>query len=259
MMVKAVAIAFNVVVLLPLALWAAIRESEWRNRNQALVLAAGALLSVVPFITLPDDTEHNLVNVAQALLVVPAVTAIATLHALPWKRVALTAAFVPMTAGSLLSYLGRPPLPIAFERGELHRTSKEGLEKLYTWIRTSTTPDAVFVVDAGRPAKMSGNVSELPAFTGRTLFVDTPTYMTTPHKDFEQRSGLSKRLTSGEALTGQDATYVTALNRPIYLISYSADKEDLLNRMTQLYGAPFFHEGFIAVFDLMATHHVNPI
>jgi hypothetical protein len=152
----------------------------------------------------------------------------------------------------MVSYLGRPGLPIAFENGTMHRTSTEGLEQLYVWIRASTDPRSVFIADPARPAKMSGNVAELPAFTGRTLFVDQPSYLTTPHKDFNRRLDLATRLVAGTAMDRTDTQYLAALNRPVHLISYRADQAELADSLTRLYGPPLFRKGFIGVYAVWA-------
>jgi len=251
MIAKALALVFNVIVLLPLAIWAIVRaKDELRYSCLILVIAACSLLAVVPFVRLPDGTEHNLANTAQTLLVVPAVAALAAKRRPRWIYAVLVGLFVPMTVASLVSYVGRPALPIAFEHGTLHRTSGEGLEQLYEWIRGATSDRAVFITDPGSPAKMSGNVAELPAFTKRTLFVDQPTYMTTPHKDFERRLAMANRLVKGSAMQAADASYLEGLKRPVYLVTYHADQTELQAQLTQMYGAPLFHKSFIAVYEL---------
>jgi hypothetical protein len=256
-LLRAAALALNVVVLLPMAAGGAlVTTGPLRDRCRALLIAACGLLCVVPFISLTDDTEHNLANTAQALLVVPAVALVVT------KRVRwLTAGLVvsicaPMAVATLAAYVGRPPLPVAFDGPVMHRTSDDPLDGLYRWIRDSTPHNAVFVANPLVPAKMSGNVAELPAFTGRTLFVDHASYLTTPHRDFERRSRAATRLVDGLP-TSPDAADLAALRRPVYLLSYRGDQREFMDRLGHLYGAPVFHDRFVAVFDL--NHSVSAI
>jgi len=253
MLLKATAVGTGFMILVPLAIWGCLRTTEvLRDRCWSIVIAAGALLLVIPVIFLPEGNEHNLANVAQCLLAVPAVAWTATRRVSRWTYMCLVGLFVPMTLATTASYLGRPSLPISFEDGLLHRPSDDALEHLYRWARASTPPRAVFVADPPRPVKMSGNVAELPAFTGRALFVDQPSYLTTPHPDFDRRTALATRLAEDIPPTPADAAYLQALERPIYLLSHRADQSERLSRLTQLYGPPLFHEGFVAVFDLAA-------
>lgn len=251
---KAVALALNVIVLLPMAVWGSLGDTgKTRDRCRALVIAACLLLFVVPLISLPDDTEHNLANTAQCLLVVPAVAATLMKRVPRWTGLVLVGLAVPMTLANIASYLGRPTLPVAFEGAVMHRMPDEALEQLYRWTRASTSPEAVFITDPETPVKMSGNVAELPAFTARTLFVDLASYLTTPHRDFERRREMATRLVHGLAMSEQDAAYLAALHRPVYLLSHRADRPELMDRLVQRYAAPVFHDRFVAVFDLART------
>jgi hypothetical protein len=249
-LVRALALALNVIVLLPMAFWAALRVTDrFRDHYRVLVIAACGLLCAVTLVSLPDDTEHNLANTAQCLLVVPAVAL--TVTRLPrFTDLFLVCLFLPMTTASIGSYLGRPSLPVAFEGAVMHRLPDDALEQLYRWTRASTSPNAVFINDPAMPAKMSGNVAELPAFTSRSVFVDHASYLTTPHKDFERRRDMATRLVEGHVMSEPDATYLAALHRTVYLLSYRAGEPALIDRLAKLYGAPVFRERFVAVFDL---------
>jgi len=248
---RSIALAVNLVVLLPMAFWAARRAPDrLRDHCRILVIAACALLIVIPFVALPEDNEHNFANVAQCLLALPAVALTATKRWRSRSDLLLAGLFVPMTVATLVSYLGRPSLPIGFDGRLVHRTSSDPLETLYQWARVSTSRDAVFVCDPSRPVKMSGNVAELPAFTGRTLFVDQASYLTSPHGDFPRRQVIATRMTEGVRLSDADAAYVAALHRPIFLLSYRGTDVELMHRLTQLYGLPVLHEGLFSVFHI---------
>jgi hypothetical protein len=249
---KAIALAVNVVVLLPLAIWGCLRSTEdLKGPCWILVIAACALLFAVPLVSLADDTEHNLANTAYCLLAFPAVAWMPAKGVSRKTYACLVGLFIPTTLGTIISYLDRPPLPIAFQGAILHRMSGDPLERLYQWTRSSTPADAVFVADPSRPVKMSGNVSEFPAFTGRTLFVDEPTYLTTPYGDFARRAEMATRLSQGIAQMTSDSAYLTHMRRPVYLLSYDADQSELKSELKRLYGPPVFQEAFVAVFELV--------
>ena len=248
---KAGSIAASFCVLAPLACYGALRAPEGlRPKLVAIALGGLALIAAVPLIGLAEGNEHNLANVAGILLAVPALGFAAGRGLSPLAAGALVAAFLPVTLGTLASYAGRPPLPIASERGVLVRTpADDPLAELYAWIRRETPPRAVFVVDAAHPVKMATNVSELPAFTGRALFVDQASYLTTPHAAFEDRRRIAADLTAGFALAAPDAAAIRALARPVYVISHAGDDEHLAERLTRLYGPPRFAAGYVAAYD----------
>ena len=116
------------------------------------------------------------------------------------------------------------------------------------------------VTDPERPVKMSGNVSELPAFTGRTLFIDHPSYLTTPYPDTQRRQSIARQLVDGGRSNSEDAAYLWRVRRtylasgeaprPVYLITYRADRTDIVEKMTAANGAPVFRNGLVAVFQL---------
>jgi hypothetical protein len=249
---KTASMAASFCVLAPLACYGALKAPErLRPKLAALALGGLALALAVPLVGLTEGNEHNLANVAEILLAVPALGFVAGRRLSPHASAALVAAFLPVTLGTLASYAGRPPLPIASDGGVLARTpASDPLAELYAWIRSETSRDAVFVVDAARPVKMATNVSELPAFTGRALFVDQPSYLTTPHAGFEARRRIAAEITSGEALAEAARAAILALRRPVYVVSHAGDDEHLAERLTRQYGPPRFAAGFVAVYAL---------
>jgi hypothetical protein len=198
-------------------------------------------------IHLPEGNEHNLSNTAACLLAVPAAGLIRRRAHLAL----LVAAFLPTTAGTLAAFAHRPPMPIASVGQTLVRIPAESdLTGLYDWIRRETQPRSVFVIDCEAPVKMSGNVSELPAFTSRTLFTDAPSYLTTPNRDAAFRGRLAFDATRGEKLSGEQSRYLANLGRPLYVITYAAENAELVGRLEAQYGAPAFLRGIVAVFRL---------
>lgn len=249
MVVKAAALGAGFIVLLPLALWG-VRAAPPHVRAGAAVLTTASLflLIVVPFVELYEVNQHNFVNAASCLLAVPAAAWIAG----RWRRaVALVLIFLPTTAGLTLAFAGRGTLPLVFEDGTFRRTPVGGaLDAFYRWAATSTPQNAVFISDPGRPVKMSGNVSEIPAFTGRALLVDHLTYMTEAYPDREIRSDIAQLVASGHPLTAQQHSYLNKLQRPLYVVTFVADEEHVVSRLTERYGPPLFQQAFVAAFAL---------
>jgi hypothetical protein len=241
------AMIVNFLILGPLAFVGA-RKSQ----TGMLALAGLMMLVVVVAIDLPEGNEHNIANAAQCLLAVPAGAAVAGSGR--WRRVlavSLFAAFLPVTLGTLQAYAHRPPMPLGTVGRTLHRLPADSdLEQLYQWIRRDTKADSIFVIDPSSPVKMSGNVSELPAFTGRALFTDLSNYLTSPNRDARLRAVLAGEAIEGKALNAQERQYLAGFHRPVYVLSHHADRGDLRDRLSGLYGSAKFHQGSVAVFQI---------
>jgi len=241
------AMILNFLILGPLAL-AGARKSQ----TGMLGLAGLLMLLVVVAIDLPEGNEHNIANAAQCLLAVPAGAAVAGSGR--WRRVlamSLFAAFLPVTVCTLQAYALRPSMPLGTVGRTLHRLPADSdLEQLYRWIRRDTTANSIFVIDPSSPVKMSGNVSELPAFTGRALFTDLPNYLTTPNRDARLRAELAGEAIEGKALNAQQRQYLMGFHRPVYVLSHHADRSDLRDRLSGLYGSAKFQQGSVAVFQI---------
>ena len=257
---KLVVIAANFLILLPLtALGLKSVRGAAAPGLQAVALAGVLLLGLVPLIQLEKGNEHNLANAAYVLLAVPAVAwlvrdingSIRPFQAQRSRLLIAALVCLPMTVGTWIAFHGRPALPFLAHAGVLQRTPEtDPIAQLYRWIGRNTGRDAVFVVDPSDVVKMSGNVSELPAFTGRAIFTDQPSYMTTPYPDADRRNAISGKLVRGEELTVDEAGYVHGLGRPLYVITWHADDSGLLERLRGRYGSPAFSAGFVAVFGL---------
>jgi len=252
--VKSAALAANFLILAPLAVFGLWRASPQVALRLGAVTAAGLLLLLaVPVIHLEQGNEHNLVNAAQCLLAAPAVAWLPTLSPSgKWSRVLpaiLFAVFLPTTVCALLSFAGRPGLPLDFRGQAIHRAPEQDpLNQFYLWARSQTPADAVFISDPRQPVKMSGNVAEFPAFTARALFTDHATYLTKPHKDAALRAEIGAAIASGQPLTPSQISYIHRLRRTLYVVTYRADDQAQLARLTNQHGAPVFHQGFVAAF-----------
>jgi Uncharacterized membrane protein (DUF2298) len=257
-LLKFAALSANFIVLLPLAVFGSWQAPiQQRPRLWTITLAGILLWLAVPLIVLWPHNEHNLTNVAQCLLAVPAAAWVGPIAGKKQKDSKkpiffLYALFLPTTICTLTSYTGRPDLPLAFHSRNLQRVPAKGpLETFYRWARDRTPRDAVFIADPNEPVKMSGNVSELPAFTGRTLFIDHESYLTAPYRDAPLRAEMASRIANGDALTQSQVNYLERLRRRLFLVSFHADRGDLIGQLIKEHGAPVFRQDFVAVFELL--------
>jgi hypothetical protein len=255
MLLKTTYLTLNFGALAALALWSSLYAPTERRPLMRAVTGAGiTLLGSAVLLGLTEGNEHNLANAAAVLLAVPAGLA-------PWyglrglpvterrsRSVALIVALacLPMTAATLTAFDGRPALPFSYVTNLERLPAEKPVARLEAWIRRTTPGDAVLVMDPDRPVKMSGNASELPAFTGRTLFVDQANYLTRPYRTFMARTRVARTMIRGEALRdAADRDLLLALDRPILVIS-----TDVLRRaaLEERYGPPVFVADFVSVF-----------
>lgn len=264
---KLVNMGINFIVLVPLALLSLrIQAGSFTIPLRAVTLTGFFLLLAMVTVHLEEGNEHNLTNAAQVLLAVPAVATLALSRdgtaRINARRAFLIIGllFLPVLGATWLAFDGRPALPFAAGRALTRTPSSEPLPQLYGWIRDKTPRNAIMVTDPVLPVKMSGNVSELPAFTGRTLFIDHPSYLTTPYPDTQRRQSIARQLVDGGRSNSEDAAYLWRVRRtylasggqprPLYLITYRADRNDIVEKLTAANGAPVFQSGFVAVFQV---------
>lgn len=265
---KLVNLGINFIVLLPLALLAMrIRLGSLATPLRAIGMTGVFLLLAVVTVHLEEGNEHNLTNATQVLLAIPAVATLmlqrdGTFRATAARNLlAVALLFGPMTVATWLAFDGRPALPFRTQAAELLRVPPaDPLPQLYQWIKQETPRNTIFVTDPSQPVKMSGNVSELPAFTGRTLFLDHPSYLTTPYADAGRRQAIARQIMDGGTTNREDAAYLWrvrraftesgAAPRPLYLVSYEADNAVKLGRLVAANGAPRFQKGFVAAWQV---------
>jgi hypothetical protein len=254
MILKAAAMSAGFLVLAPLAYLGVKRcSAPIRPPLATLTMAGFMLIGVVPFVELYEINQHNFANAASCLLAVPAAAWLVG-RATPGgparitgRAAAVALLFLPTSVGLLWSFSGRPPLPIRSEQGTIRRLPVDGaLDSFYRWAQTSTPRDAVFITDPSMPVKMSGNVTEIPAFTGRTVFVDQLTYITAPYPDRAWRTELAQRVTSGTAPTEAERAYLRTLHLPVYVVTFVA--ADTFSKLSTVFGPAVFHQDTVAVF-----------
>ena len=88
----------------------------------------------------------------------------------------------------------------------------------------------------------------LRAFAQRALWVDQPSYMTTPYPSFQRRFDLAVAATRGDVLTPGGAAELLRLQRPLFVVSYQARDRQLGSRLEARYGPPVFAADFVAVY-----------
>jgi hypothetical protein len=258
MLLKVTYLSLNFGLLAFFAILASIRAPAVNRPVVRGATAAGlGLLVAAVVVAMTQGNEHNLVNAAGVLLGVPA-----GIH--PWcstrlgpraSSKALRAAglllllHLPTTAATVLAFDGRAPLPLSYVRQLERLPVDHPLAQLYRWIRAETPRDSVLVADPDRPIKMSGNASEIPAFTGRVLFVDEPNYLTRPNPEFTDRIRLARALIKGEAASPSDRQQLHKLGRPLYVVSADPANRPALEAR---YGNAVFASGFVTVFRVPA-------
>lgn len=210
-----------------------------RTYSATLILAAMFLLVPSAAIWLPVDNACNFFQAAMVMLAVPAAGIVAApFHDVTngsphprrerpsiWRK-SLPMLFLPAFVLIVHAYTGRAPIGLEFDGMIYRRTPAERAPmEYYTWLRERTEPDAVVVMDPRRKVALQGNVDELPALTGRVLFVGSDSYLTSPYADRDRRKALAVKLVSGERLTVEESGHLAALNRPVYVLVYDADDE----------------------------------
>jgi hypothetical protein len=254
--------AFLLIILAAVGAFRASRER--RPFLLTLLLAALALLAVNTAVLIPPGNESNFFHAAVVLLSVPAAGSIVrreadgqgTISAGRAAGVALV--FLPTLLLLVAAYVQRPPVPLDFGSPRLTRVPPESsLALLYQWIQRETTSDAVFIVDPRLPrVAVSGNVSEFPVLAGRVMFTEHfQHYLVQPYPDARKRFDIAVRVVSGGEPDSGDRSYVSRLNRPVYVVSRRAGDAGISDRMRRLYGVPMFQHGDVAVFKWLDGAH----
>jgi hypothetical protein len=251
-------ITVSVLLLVILAVVGAFRApQERRPFLRTLLLGALALLAVNAAVLIHHGNESNFFHAAVVLLSVPAAGSIVRREADGQRTIGAGRAtgiflvFLPTLLLLLAAYVQRPPVPLDFGSPRLTRVPPESsLALLYQWIQRKTSPDAVFIVDPRHPpVAVCGNVSEFPAMAGRVIFTEhVQHYLVQPYPDARRRFDIAVRIVSGDEPDPRDRSYVSSLNRPVYVVSYRASNPGISGRMRHLYGVPIFQNGDVSVF-----------
>lgn len=229
------------------------RHAEYRFQF-ICALAAGMLLLGAIAIDLPVENTCNLYHVAVVLLACPAATLwleaqVPSGVRSRWHRQLFWIALLPAAVLVANAYSGRAPLDAGFGGGKLLRLPLDSdISRLYQWLQTQTPIHAVMVTDPRERVALTGNVSELPAFTRRVMFVGSGGYMTDPYSDAGRRRSISVNLVSANPLTKDDDEFLTNLGRPVYVVLENGVTDERLRVLAARYGAPAFHTGTAAVF-----------
>jgi hypothetical protein len=252
------AVGLSVLPLVAMAvygLWRAPREA--RQYLGVMALSGLALLALNVAITLPDGNGSNMFHAAVVLLAVPAAGAVLCdrseaggLACSRRRAAAIVVVFLPTVLLLLASYLFRPPLAASFESAHVERTPP-GSDRalLYRWARSETDPKAVFVIDPRKTVTVGGNIGEVPAMTGRSVFAEElDHYMVSAYPDARMRVDLAVRLVSGGAPSSADRRYLAGLGRPVYLVSDAPGDDAVAGRLQSLFGPPAFRQGALSVY-----------
>jgi len=225
-------------------------SGETRRFLLILVTAALGLVVGSAIVSLPVGNQDNFFHVALVILAVAAPSAaIGKDGAVQAQRSwAIGLAFLPVTAIVLYCYVGRASLPLGFEGDVMvHTDADRG--RLYAFIRAELSEDAVFVVDnTASDVAMGGNTAELPALTGRTLFVVREGhYIVNAYPDLSRRTDIAEQIFEGTPLSDVDLAYLAALSRPVYVVDYHAHDGEPARQRALRDGAPIFQSGSVSL------------
>ncbi len=235
-------------------------RDESRAFIVVLLVAALGLIGGTALVTLPVGNQDNFFHVALVMLAVAAPAAAidrnGAVH--PLRAWLIGLLFLPTLLLVAYCYVGRPPIALGFDGTELVHTGADR-GALYAYVRAQTPENAVFVIDADAlDDAMSGNTPELPALTRRTLFVVREShYIVAPYPDRLRRAALGRRLFSGEPIAPDDAAYLAALGRPLYVVDYHADDGDDFARRSARDGDALFRRGKASVHRYDPGHHAT--
>jgi hypothetical protein len=131
----------------------------------------------------------------------------------------------------------------------LERTpSDSDLAVTYDWIKRETDPRAVFIIDPRDPFTICGNTAELPAMTKRAIFTEQRKhYIAQPYADSKLRFDIALRSVSGDDLKTEELAYLTALTRPIFVLTYNSSSAE---RMRSRYGEAKFSRGEFSIYQI---------
>jgi hypothetical protein len=221
-----------------LAVLAGIGVRNASGTARPFLLACTAAASILALgcaaLALPVGNEDNLFHGALVMLAVPAAGFLLAPRAgaetprLGGARVGFAAiAFLPTLCIQVGASFGRPPVDLAFEQGRIVRADASSPDaRLERWIRESTDPRAVFVIDPRPPIQAAaGNSAELPATTGRTLFTERAGhYLVAPEPDGARRAEIAAKLATGEPVSGDDDALLGSLARDVYVVCREPDR-----------------------------------
>jgi hypothetical protein len=254
---RAAAIAAVTALLLPALLslvgfWKS--DAALRGYLIAVACACSALLVACVVISLPSMNSTNFFHAAALLLAIPAGAGL--LLATRYRLLAMTLAaiaMVPPTAIVVRGFMNRPAVHLTMDGARLIRIPESNeYAALYQWLQRETPLNAVVLLDPTDDVVTAvGNAPELPALTGRALFIsDSPTYIVDPFPGTPRRLEVATRLSRGEAPTDDDRGLLATLQRPVVLVTQRAHDAALLERLTLHHGSPLFQQGSLAAFRL---------
>lgn len=251
------AMAESACLALPAAIFAA-ASARGPRRDFLTVLVAATLVYMAgsTVVSIPMGSQNNFFHAALVPLGMAASGALVDERGRVIARRAAIAVLLCAPTALLITaaYVGRPPVPLGSEHGELRRLPPGApIPRLHDWIRANTPRDAVVVVDPTPPIRaMSGNTNELPALTGRSLFTLRRThYIVWDHADVDRRIAIARALVAGEPISADDRRYVAALGREVFVLIDglgATAAPEVRAAADAAYGAPVFADGPIALY-----------
>jgi hypothetical protein len=264
--ITVVSSVFLLVVLAIVGLFRA--QNDERQFLSMMGISALVLLGLNLLFAFPAGNESNLFHEAVVLLAVPAAGSVVRTNSLGRIQIVshrlalgIFLVFMPTNLVLLAAYVNRPSLPVSFQTRRIARLPDGSvLSVFYQWVDTRTDPDSIFIVDPKERVAVCGNSLEFPAMTNRAIFTENPDhYIVSPYRDSATRFEIAMRLTSGEKARDNDRVYLTKFNRPIYVVSYRAEDQTLMNRLQDNFGIPVFHDRSVSVYRLHLKTEQAPV
>lgn len=229
------------------------------ERPQLRVLAVGGL-SLVVLCTLthvPAGREHSFFNLALYFLAFPAAAAClpgcsaspARIRQARRSTRAAVAALVPVTAITLFAFVYRQPIPLHADGMYLRDPRDPDRAATYAWLAENTPPDALVLTNVrdGKQTAFYDSESEIPAMTGRSLFIDVHGWCMPADARAQERREIVSSLFKAAALTSAQTQMLDEPHRPLFALGRSSEDAQALAAGGH---RPLFRAGVYTVYEL---------
>ncbi len=219
-------------------------------RLQTLAIAGSALLFVSWLGHVPLGREHSFFNLAMFFFALPAATLVGSsaadrrTRAIGWTLLTTSAPVAMLSVGAMLY---RAPIPLHTDGSRLIDGRDADLATTYAWIADQTPRRAALMFDLrdGQQCNLYGPESEVPAMTGRRLFIDLPGWCLPADPRVDQRREIVASVFDGAPLTPRQNRAIDEVGRPLLALCRTPEDEEGLRASG---GQCLFHQGRYAVY-----------
>ncbi len=254
--VKGVEVILFGMLPIGLTVWAWHRGRLRRPQLRILAACGWFLLGLCWISHVPAGREHSFFNLAVLMLAIPAAAACvrprracALSGRRAWTRAGwlAVAGIVPVSLITMMSFVYRPPLVLQRDGVFLRDGRDADRSSVYAWITAHTPRGTLILTDVrdGRRTAFYAPESEVPAMTGRKLFIDVPGMYMPVDPEVEARRQVIDALYTGRPLTpAQRRTLRAPVRQLVALCSAPDDERGLLSSGWK----PLFRAGSHAVY-----------